>query len=175
MAVNKIVVPPQVKKEPEVAKKPANFFGAAQSKCCTVKNESNTANNSKDVNVKEEKTSPKKSPRKNQSAAKPSAKAPPGKSSSSIASFFGSKPSASKLPSTHDRSVSDAATKIEKVNIKDETAEHVKNETANTNKRQHPNTSGKSTKIHFAKWFLLDSIIQNIHRFCRRYKDGREK
>lgn len=151
-------MPPPVKKEPTVAKKPSNIFGAAQSKPSStkdVKNESGSANSSKDVKVKEEKTSPKFSPKKNQPAAKPSAKGQQGKSSSSIASFF-AKPSTSSVPSTkHDKSISDAASKIEKVQIKDEPIEKVKNETTNTNKRQHSKSSGKSTHTIDFAWHLL--------------------
>lgn len=148
IAVSKIVVPPQVKKEPTVVKKPTNIFGAAQSKPQSTKdgkNESNSANNSKDVKVKEEKTSPKISPKKHQPIAKASAKGQQAKASSSIASFFGPKSSTS---TTHDKSISDAASKIEKVQIKDEPTENVKNETANKNKRQLSNASGKSTQLY---------------------------
>lgn len=146
IAVNKIVVPPQVKKEPTVAKKATNMFANVQSKpqsTSDVKKESDTANNTKEAaKIKEEKTSPKKS----QPFGKPSAKVQPGKASSSIVSFFG-KPSASSASSkTHDKSISDAASKIEKVQIKDEPMENVKNEPINTFKRQLSNASGKSTQ-----------------------------
>lgn len=146
IAVNKIVVPPQVKKESEIVKKPPNIFGTVQSKpqlTKDVKNESNSASNS--ANVKKEKISPNRSPgKKNQAAAKPTGKMQQGKSSSSIASFFGKKPSTASAPSTtHDKSVSDAAAKIEKVKIKDEPIVDVKSEPTNTSKRYLSNASGK--------------------------------
>lgn len=154
IAANKIVVPPQVKKEPEVKKTSSNFFGAGQSKpqsAKKVKNESGSAGNSKEINVKTEKTSPNRSPTKknNQSAAKPSSKTQQGKSSASIASFFGKNQSTSSAPSrTHDKSVLDATSKIEKVQIKDEPVESVKNEPTNTSKRYLSNASGKNTRAH---------------------------
>lgn len=151
IAVYKIVVPPPVKKEPTVSKNPTNIFASAQPKPQTT----NSANNSKDVKVKEEKTSPKQSPKKNQPAAKPSAKAQQGKTSSSIASFF-AKPSTS---TTHDKSISNAAKKIEKVQIKDEPADTVKRETANTNKRQLSNASGKRI---FPNFFALLNVENSI-------------
>lgn len=139
-------MPPQVKKEPEVAKKSSNLFGAAQSKpqpTKDVKKDSTSPGKSKEPNVKVEKISPNRSPKKNQSAAKGSGKVQQGKGPGSIALFFG-KSSGSNAPSkTHDKSVSDAASKVEKVNIKDESSESVKNEpTTVTSKRQLSNTSG---------------------------------
>lgn len=139
IAVNKIVVPPQVKKEATVSKNTSNIFGTAQPK----PQSTNSANNSKDLKVKEEKTSPKMSPKKNQPAAKPSAKGQQGKNSSSISSFF-AKPSTSSVPSkTNNKSISDAASKMEKVQINDEPIQNVKIEPENANKRQLSNTSGK--------------------------------
>lgn len=158
IAASKIVVPPKVKQQPDVAKKPANPFGVVQSKPQPVrdlKNDNNSASNSKGSKVKEEKTSPKKSPKKNDPPAK-SAKGQQGKSSSSIASFFASKSSASCVQSTHDKSVLDAASKIEKVKIKDEPIKNeVENGTATTSKRHHSNASGKSTQ------FLLDRFKES--------------
>lgn len=158
IVVNKIVVPPPVKKEPAAAKKPTNIFAAAQSKAKSpMKKESNSEKDS--PKIKEEKTSPKK----NQAAGKASAKAQPGKPSA-ITSFF-AKPSTSNVASKmHDKSISDAASKIEKVQIKDEPIGKAKNETTNANKRQLSNTSGKANdqpfldgKINSFKFFILDS------------------
>lgn len=146
IVVNKIVVPPPVRKEPAVQKKSTNMFAAAQSKSKSPTNVKKENDSAKDtIKIKEEKTSPKKSPKKNQ----PAGKGQQGKASSSISSFFG-KPSTSSAPSkVPDKSVSEAASKIEKVQIKDEPVETVKKETANTNKRQLSNASGKSINEPF--------------------------
>lgn len=141
--VNKIVVLPaekSIKKEAEPQKK-SNLFGFAQSKPGQA-NEAKTDKNStsskiKDTKVKDEKLSPKKqSPKKSQ----PPPKSQQGKSS--IASFFGSKPSTSNVTKT-EKSVSEATSKIEKVKIKDEPVEGTPNGTNGTQKRPHSNTSGE--------------------------------
>lgn len=137
-----------MKKEPEVPKKPSNPFGFnSKPQSNDVKTEKSSGSNLKEVQVKEEKKSPQKtSPRKNQSSK--ATKAPPGKPSS-IASFF-AKPSTSSAPKA-DKSVSEAAAKIESVKIKDEVI--VKDEVAaandskNANKRPHSNASGKYQSI----------------------------
>lgn len=133
-------MPTSIKKEPEVAKKPTNIFGTAQSKSQAkdIKTEKDFGNTSKDAKLKEEKkkSSPtKSSPKKNQPAK--GAKAPPG-----IASFFASKPSTSKVTNV-EKSVSEAASKIEKVQIKEEPAESTVNESKNNSKRSHSNVSGE--------------------------------
>lgn len=136
--VNKIVVPESeksIKKEVDAPKK-SNPFGFAQSNPTQNKTNTTDKDSSSNSKVKQEKASPKKqSPKKNQ----PPPKAQPGKSS--IASFFGSKPSTSN--EKVDKSVSETASKIESVKIKDEPVEVTPNGTKSTQKRAHPNTSGK--------------------------------
>lgn len=141
-----------IKKEPEVAKKSTNIFGAAQSKPQPkdVKTEKDSGNTSKDIKVKEEKKSPtKSSPKKNQPAK--GAKAPPG-----IASFFASKPSTSKVANVEkstskvanvEKSISEATSKIENVKIKEEPTKSTADETKNSSKRSHSNVSGKYSWI----------------------------
>lgn len=138
-------VAPPVKKavDPPAPKKPTNIFSAVPSKPAQskdVKSEKNAINTAKEVK-KEEKTSPSRtqSPKKGQAPSK-SAKAPQAKSS--IASFFSSKPSTSTTTAKPDKLVAEATTKIESVKIKDEPVEVTTNETKNTHKRPHPNTSG---------------------------------
>lgn len=185
IAVSKVVVPaPQVKKDVEVVKKPSNLFGAVQSKPQPdkeVKNSSNSAGKSAETNVKKEKTSPNRSPNKknNQPAAKSSAKAQHGKSSASIASFFGKKPTTSAAPAkAQDKTVLDAARKIEKVQIKDEPHESVKAEPTNTSKRCLSNASGKITHaIHLCMQICTRSVSfdRKYCRLCRRHQSDREK
>lgn len=146
--VSKIVVPP-IKKEAEVAKKPSNPFGFnSKPQPKEVKTEKGSGGSVKDVPVKVEKKSPQKtspqkaSPKKNQTSK--TTKAPQGKPSS-IASFF-AKPSTSSAPKA-DKSVSEAASKIERVKIKDEPVETTANDSKNANKRPHSNASGKYSSI----------------------------
>lgn len=150
--VHKIVIPQSekiVKKEVDPPKK-SNLFGMASSKPAAKKEnraEQKVTESSKDAKVKEEKTSPKKqSPKKNQSSQ---LKAQPSKS---IASFFGSKPSTSTSNAVKtNNSVAEATSKIESVKIKDEPVEVTSNDTKNTQKRSHPNTSGE---LNNNKWCI---------------------
>lgn len=144
--VNQIVIPPtekSIKKEPAPVKKPSNLFGTVQSKPQPkdVKAGKDSGSHSKDVTVKEEKKSPTKSSPKKSQPAKTS-KAPQGKSS--IASFF-AKPSTSSTSTASkvNKSVFEAAAKIESVKIKDEPVETTVNDSKNAIKRPHSNASGE--------------------------------
>lgn len=144
--VAKIIVPPtekSIKKEAEHPKKTNNIFGAAQSKPVQSKSghskEVKNDSSSKDAKMKEEKSSPKKqSPKKNQPPAK--------QSKSSIASFFGSKPTTSNAAKPSAKSVAEATFKIESVQIKDEPIDITPNEPQITQKRPFSNTSGEFTE-----------------------------
>lgn len=152
--VSKIAIPApekSTKKEPETKKN--NFFGAGSSKAPQSKSEKKTETNASDsakpVVVEQKKTSPKKqSPKKNQSTSKQ----PQGKSS--IASFFASKPTTSNGSVKSDKSVLEAASKIQSVKIKDEPAEAAPSESKASQKR--PLSSGWSS-------YLMDLIEKTIN------------
>lgn len=142
--VAKIIIPTTekpMKKEPEPPKK-TNIFGAAQSKSAQSKSKSNQTNvekndsGSEDVKVKQETSSPKKQSPKKQAPAK--------QNKSSIASFFGSKPSTSNASKTN-KSVSEATKKIESVKIKEEVNDTAPSDAKSSQKRPLP-TSGKLTE-----------------------------
>lgn len=163
--VKPIVAPPP-KKEAEPPKK-TNALGFSQSKPAqskTAEPVKNSSGSSKDAKLKEEKSSPKKqSPKKNQPPSK-------AQNAKSIASFFGSKPSTSSKTKA-DKSVAEAASKIESVKIKDEPIEATPSDSKGTQKRPLSNTSGELLNKNGISWLeiairwrILGSKIKIVFR-----------
>lgn len=144
VTVNGSVVPPvnnvPVEKKPEPTKKPTtslfNTTKPKQEKQPEIKTEKTPPILPKPSDNGKKVTPERKSPRKHQSNTKPA-------QVKSIANFFGSKPTSSKVDKkTAEKSVAETTIKIETIEIKDEPETNNKT-SKNPHKRNLSNASGR--------------------------------